>query len=98
MRPLNFARSSTGARCIARHGDRGKFRAEPRLLVPSGPPVRQVESYPLGDYLYDRSKAKDDLISANMRWIWYKEGLPQAERELVESVERIGRKIVKNSS
>jgi hypothetical protein len=63
-----------------------------RLLIPSGPPVRQVESYLLGDYLYDRAKAQEDLYLANLRWVWYKQRLAQSERGTIESIERIGRK------
>jgi len=56
------------------------------------PLTRRIETYPLGDLLYDRSKARDDLIRANMDWIWYKGSLSAANRDDIEKVERIFRK------
>lgn len=62
---------------------------EPIVLPKLGPPVRQVESYPLGDYLYDRSKAAEQLALLKIRWQRLKESLLADEREVMEKVERI---------
>jgi len=59
----------------------------PRL--PQLPPVRKVESYPLADFLYDRSRAAHDLALANLRWRRFKETLTEYERDQVERVERL---------
>lgn len=53
------------------------------------PQVRQIERYPLGDYLYDRAKARHDLAMAKLRWEWYKLNLPPDAREPVEKIERL---------
>ena len=55
-------------------------------------PYKQVERYPLGDYLYNRSKAQHDLIRAeyNMRRLIM--DLPEHERDMIEKIARLGRK------
>lgn len=74
-----------------------------RLILPplQGPPVREIERYPLGDYLYDRAKAAHDLARAKAAWFRYKLNLPDELREQVEKVERLFRtpthSAVKNS-
>jgi hypothetical protein len=65
----------------------------PPVVIPNvGPATRRVDSYPLGDYLYDRAKAAHDLTMANLRWQDYKLRLPADERAEIEKVERIFRK------
>lgn len=68
-----------------------------RLILPAplGPPVHQVKSYPLGDYLYDRAKAEHDLARAKAAWFRYKLNLPDELRETVEKVERLFRQHVR---
>lgn len=56
-------------------------------------PVARAESYPLGGYLYNRSKAHDDLIKARVRWQNFVRDLPDADREAVEKIERLFHKI-----
>jgi len=50
------------------------------------------QPYPLGDYLYNRSKAQDDMIRAQYRWRKMIDGLSEADRQQVEKIARIFRK------
>jgi hypothetical protein len=66
--------------------------ASPVLVIPHlGPPVRKVESYPLGDYLYDRSKAADDLKKAHLAWLYYMRAQPIDVQEAVVKIRRLFR-------
>jgi len=55
-------------------------------------PFKRVESYPLGDYLYNRSKAQSDLTSAEYNLRRIIDDLPEADREAIEKISRLGRK------
>ena len=59
------------------------------VLPKLGPQVTKVESYPLGDYLYDRTKAAEDLALLQLRWRRYKESLSADDRNTIEKIERI---------
>jgi len=61
------------------------------VLPKFGPQVTRVESYPLGDYLYSRSKSREDLALLQLRWRRYKESLSADDRETIEKVEKLFR-------
>ena len=74
------------------HQQQLRQRGLVELAVPTGPATRRIESYPLGDYLYDRAKADSDLAKAKAAWFRYKLNLPDDLREVVEKVERLFRR------
>jgi len=53
------------------------------------PLVRKLETYPLADYLYDRSRASDDLKKAELGWLWYIHRQPEDVQEAVRKVSRL---------
>jgi hypothetical protein len=59
-----------------------------RLIIPRLG-VCRIESYPLGDYLYDRSKAADDLRKYLLAWIYYLHNQPEDVQEAVSKVARL---------
>jgi len=68
-----------------------KLSGDGRILLPSLPNMRQVatERYPLGDYLYDRSRDQHDLAMAKLRWAWIKRDMSSELREQVDKIERL---------
>jgi hypothetical protein len=61
------------------------------LQLPPGmdmPFTRKVESYPLGDYLYDRSRAADEVKKHQLSWLWY---LYRQQPDVIEACGKIAR-------
>jgi hypothetical protein len=63
-----------------------------RRLLPPLPPIRQIPIDNLGDYLYDRGKAIEDLARVGLAAIHYRQRQAQDVQEALEKVARLTRK------
>jgi hypothetical protein len=53
------------------------------------PLYKRIETYLLGDFLYDRSLSRSRLNQINLDWIWYKQSLPTADQDAIEKIARL---------
>jgi hypothetical protein len=54
-------------------------------------PVTRVESYPLGDWIYNRGRAISDLVRAELSWRYYLNRQPPNVLEAIDKVTRLFR-------